>query len=675
MLAKRRLMASSSFTTPGRRLSSQAPAPRSAATVAFDRGSWIHAATVSPPRASATMTANWGIPLAKLCVPSRGAMIQVKTSSAMLSRSSGCFSQPSSPAAREPGSRAVRRSVNAFSAAKSAAVAKSPWEPLGVMSAAVILRKRGSISASAVSRMIAATRPGSTAAVMENDSPTIALLSRHEERALGRRHTPMREAGQIGGLEPHAHMGMTVVVLALQDLAAPVEPSERRAVRERDGDLNDIPTLGKPLIESGLQSLDPLPGYRRRRDEGMIASGGRFAKGNPLVFRKKIDLVEELDQPRIDELSQSELLEDAIDVVPLGFRIGMRDISNMDDDIRFQHLLERGAERRHELGREIGNEADGIRKDDLPARGQLDGAHRRIERREQQILGKDSGVREPIEERRLPGIGVADECDHRVGDAPARVSVQFPCPNHAFQFSLELGDALADQAPVDFDLAFARPAQESEAAALPLQMGPASHQSAALIGEVRKLDLKPSLAGTGPLPENLQDQSRAVDDLAVKRALQIALLDRAQPAIHDDDPNRQVSDETGQAVHRAGPEEAAWASLRQADHFRVNDLQQDRRCQPDRLGEPRFGRAAGILLAPHGRMKHESAARRAAPIAVPLRRVPILLRYPQFRPRRPPCPARRAGSGPSALPSISRACKQAANGDLAAAVPRNCRTT
>ena len=53
---------------------------------------------------------------------------------------------------------------------------------------------------------------------------------------------------------------------------------------------------------------------------------------------------------------------------------------------------------------------------------------------------------------------------------------------HILQILLDAHDALVDQAAIHFDLAFARAADEAEAAALAFKMGPGTDQPAALIG-------------------------------------------------------------------------------------------------------------------------------------------------------------------------------------------------
>ena len=101
------------------------------------------------------------------------------------------------------------------------------------------------------------------------------------------------------------------------------------------------------------------------------------------------------------------------------------------------------------------------------------------------------------------------------------------------------GDALADQPPVDFELALAGPAEKAEAAALALEMRPRPHQPRALVGQRRQLDLQPALMGAGALAEDLQDQPGAVDDLGLPAPFEIALLHRRQRRVDDDKPDRR----------------------------------------------------------------------------------------------------------------------------------------
>ena len=161
-----------------------------------------------------------------------------------------------------------------------------------------------------------------------------------------------------------------------------------------------------------------------------------------------------------------------------------------------------------------------------PARGQGQPAHGRVERFEQPGGGRNLGARQAVEQCGFSGIGIAHQRHHRIRHALARAAVKLAPALDRRQVLLEDDDAVGDEAAVDFELAFARAADEAETAALPLQVGPGTHQPRALVFERRQLDLQPPFMGAGALAENLQDQPGAVDHLAFPGLLQIALLHR-----------------------------------------------------------------------------------------------------------------------------------------------------
>ena len=95
-----------------------------------------------------------------------------------------------------------------------------------------------------------------------------------------------------------------------------------------------------------------------------------------------------------------------------------------------------------------------------------------IQRRKQHVGRLHVGAGEPVEQRRLAGVGVADQCHHPVRDPLPAGTMQPPRRLHLLQFVFQPRDAVADQAAVGLDLGFAGAAHESESAALPFQMGP-----------------------------------------------------------------------------------------------------------------------------------------------------------------------------------------------------------
>jgi hypothetical protein len=62
-------------------------------------------------------------------------------------------------------------------------------------------------------------------------------------------------------------------------------------------------------------------------------------------------------------------------------------------------------------------------------------------------------------------------------------------PLHLLQLASNSRHSVADQPPVGLDLRFAGAAEDAEAAALPLEVGPAPNQPSRLVVEMRELDL------------------------------------------------------------------------------------------------------------------------------------------------------------------------------------------
>ena len=163
----------------------------------------------------------------------------------------------------------------------------------------------------------------------------------------------------------------------------------------------------------------------------------------------------------------------------------------------------------------------------LPAARQLHLAHGRIERLEHLVLGRDRSAGQAVEQRRLAGIGVADDGHHRKRHALAAGAMQSARLDDHGQFLADRRDALLDQPAVGLDLRFAGAAEEAVAAALAFKMGPGAHQPALLVGEMRKLHLQTAFARQRALAEDFENEAGAIEDLAAPRLLEVALLHRA----------------------------------------------------------------------------------------------------------------------------------------------------
>ena len=122
------------------------------------------------------------------------------------------------------------------------------------------------------------------------------------------------------------------------------------------------------------------------------------------------------------------------------------------------------AERRDERVRQPVDEPDRVRHEHLAPIGQPHLAHQRIERHEQRVRRSAPAPRQQVEQRRLAGVGVADQRDRRdVGLLPALAQPGPPLP-HVLDAGRDARDALPDPPPVGLELRLAGPARADAAA-------------------------------------------------------------------------------------------------------------------------------------------------------------------------------------------------------------------
>src|ERR1017187_1005796 len=137
-------------------------------------------------------------------------------------------------------------------------------------------------------------------------------------------------------------------------------------------------------------------------------------------------------------------------------------------------------------------------------------------------------MRERVEQRGFAGVGVAHQRYRQDLAAHPRTALHVAAALELDQLVLEHLDAVPDQAPVDLDLSLAHPAEESPPAALAFKMGPAAHQTRGGILELRQFHLQLALVTPRAPGENTEYQAGAVDDRAIQRLFQIALLRRRE---------------------------------------------------------------------------------------------------------------------------------------------------
>jgi hypothetical protein len=170
--------------------------------------------------------------------------------------------------------------------------------------------------------------------------------------------------------------------------------------------------------------------------------------------------------------------------------------------------------------------------------------------------------------------------------------MQRPRPLDVVEIAFEVGDTLPDQPAVDFELAFAGPAEKAKTAALALEVGPRANQPRSLIGKRGQFDLQAALVSARPRAENFEDQTGPVDDLRPPAPFEVALLHRAQRTIDDDDPDSVFADQLAEIFEGPAAEQAIGPRARDARDLGADDIETDRPCEADCFLQSRFDRTA-----------------------------------------------------------------------------------
>ena len=197
----------------------------------------------------------------------------------------------------------------------------------------------------------------------------------------------------------------------------------------------------------------------------------------------------------------------------------------MQHQVGVGDLLERGPEGLHQLMRQVPDEADRVGEGVDPAVGVSRAAHGGVEGGEQRVLHQHPGAGQPVQQRRLPGVGVPGDRHrrHRVAPRAGRAASRARShPGRSRRAACEI--RVADPPPVGLDLGLAGTAGADAAAAgdpatgLPGQRLAPAAQPRQHVLQLGELDLGLALPAPGVLGEDVQDQRGPVDDLDLDHA-------------------------------------------------------------------------------------------------------------------------------------------------------------
>ncbi len=209
-----------------------------------------------------------------------------------------------------------------------------------------------------------------------------------------------------------------------------------------------------------------------------------------------------------------------------------RRVDNVDEQVGFEHHLERRLERLDQAVGQLGDEPDRVGEQHRLAAGQRELAGGGVERGEEAVLDEHARVGEAVQQRRLAGVGVADERDGGQATAVLGLALRRPVLVDLPELALQLVDAALDAATVDLELGLTRAAGADAATLLAQVVAPAPEAGQAVL-ELGQLDHGLALLAVGVLGEDVQDHRGAVERRPAEQLLQVVLLGRAELVVED----------------------------------------------------------------------------------------------------------------------------------------------
>ena len=258
----------------------------------------------------------------------------------------------------------------------------------------------------------------------------------------------------------------------------------------------------------------------------------------------------------------------------------------MHQKVGLAHLVERRLERLDKLRRQLADKTDGIRQQEWQVvEDHL--SHRRVERSEEFVFGKDITLRYEVHERRLAHVGISHQS--HTHQRPAVRTLHRHLAVDLGQILLQLGYAVAHDTAVGLDLALARAASRTRTASLSLEVRPQTRQSRQHVFVMRQLDLCLGVCRTGARHEDIEYQSRAVHHAARQGLLDVARLRGRELVVEDGDVDLVVGTVCRDLLDLAGPDIETGRGLRQALRKAADGIYVGRLGQKLQLGEELLG--------------------------------------------------------------------------------------
>ena len=291
--------------------------------------------------------------------------------------------------------------------------------------------------------------------------------------------------------------------------------------------------------------------------------------------------------------------------LPLGVRV--RGVDHVKEEVSGGGFLQGGTECLHQVVGKVPDESHGVGQREHPPVPGFGAAGGGIQGGEQRVLHEYTRARQPVQQRGLARVGVADD-RHAGHPVPAALGAfALPGDVHLAEPTAKLRDPVVDAAPIRFEFRFARPtaadarAACGAAAGLPGQVSAPATKTLFQVLQLGQFHLGLALRGFRMGCEDVQDQRGPVHHLHLDEVLQVSQLRRLQVPVADDGVGASDANHIGHFLNLAASDVGRGIRLAPPLHQGLQNLGASGFGQQFQLGH----RVVGVLLGPGGPHGHQ----------------------------------------------------------------------
>jgi len=274
-----------------------------------------------------------------------------------------------------------------------------------------------------------------------------------------------------------------------------------------------------------------------------------------------IDLVEDADARH---LVGADLGQHRIGDFKLAFEARITRVDDVQQQGRIERFVQGGFERGHQAMRQVLDETDGITDEHTRHAFGVKRTHGGVQRGEELVGHQHLTAGQRTHQRRLAGIGVADQ--RHIGEALPPLAARalgLALGLHRDDLELQFGNAVTNLAAVEFGVRLAGTAASHPAALPPLRPGELGRfaQTRCHVAKPGDLNLRLGSTRARVTVKDLEDDHGAVHDLAARLQLEVARLRGRDLVIDQQRLDRACARHRGQRRRfkaRLGSDEVAY---------------------------------------------------------------------------------------------------------------------